>query len=353
VVAGAWGGAFWGFLIGLLFFVPFLGLALGAVTAALMGAFTDVGIDDRFIREVQEQVQPGQSALFLLVREVTLDRVLAALRPYHPAVLQTSLSAEQEAKLREALGGAPAEAVAAAAAAAAEPAAAAADGAAAAEPTAAPAPLVAAAAGALLFDGAATDAWRMSTITNQPGRDDPGRFVVVDGALEAAPGTEQGLLWHTTPTPPDFVLTLEWVRWLDTDDSGVFVRFPHPDSKGYDNTAFVAGDFGFEVQIDERGWPDGAGIHGTGAIYDQPGQVLTRQPARPPGQWNRYEIRVQGQTYTVALNGTQVTSFTFTPGSDPAHPDRELPGTTAVPRFIGLQTHTGRVAFRDIWITAI
>ena len=103
---GAWGGAFWGMLFGLLFFVPFLGLALGAVTGALLGKFRDVGIDDRFIRDVQAKVQPGQSALFLLVREVTLDRVLAALQPYHPEVLQTSLSAEQEARLREALGGA-------------------------------------------------------------------------------------------------------------------------------------------------------------------------------------------------------------------------------------------------------
>jgi uncharacterized membrane protein len=107
VGAGAWGGAFWGMLLGLLFFVPFLGLAIGAVTGALVGKFTDVGIDDTFIREVEQKVQPGTSALFLLVREATMDRVLAALQPYHPEVLQTSLSAEQEARLREAFGGAP------------------------------------------------------------------------------------------------------------------------------------------------------------------------------------------------------------------------------------------------------
>ena len=105
VGAGAWGGAFWGMLLGLLFFVPFLGLAIGAVTGALMGKFTDVGIDDKFIRDVGEKVKPGQSALFLLVREATMDRVLAALKPYGPEVLQTSLSTEQEARLREAFGG--------------------------------------------------------------------------------------------------------------------------------------------------------------------------------------------------------------------------------------------------------
>ena len=104
---GAWGGAFWGMLLGLLFFAPWLGLAIGAVTGALAGKFADIGIDDTFIRDVEQKITPGTSALFLLVRRATLDRVLAALQPYHPEVLQTSLSAEQEARLREAFGGAP------------------------------------------------------------------------------------------------------------------------------------------------------------------------------------------------------------------------------------------------------
>jgi uncharacterized membrane protein len=107
VGAGAWGGAFWGMLIGLLFFMPWLGLAVGAVTGALAGKFTDIGIDDNFIREVGQKIQPGTSALFLLVRQATMDRVLEALKPYNPEVLQTSLSAEQEARLREAFGAAP------------------------------------------------------------------------------------------------------------------------------------------------------------------------------------------------------------------------------------------------------
>jgi uncharacterized membrane protein len=107
VGAGAFGGAFWGMLIGLLFFMPWLGLAVGAVTGALAGKFTDIGIDDNFIREVGQKIQPGTSALFLLVRQATMDRVLEALKPYNPEVLQTSLSAEQEAKLRDAFGAAP------------------------------------------------------------------------------------------------------------------------------------------------------------------------------------------------------------------------------------------------------
>ena len=105
VGAGALGGAFWGMLIGLLFFMPWLGLAIGAVTGALTAKFADIGIDDGFIRDVGQKIQPGQSALFLLVRQATMDRVLEALKPYNPEVLQTNLSQEQEAKLREAFGG--------------------------------------------------------------------------------------------------------------------------------------------------------------------------------------------------------------------------------------------------------
>jgi Domain of Unknown Function (DUF1080) len=118
-----------------------------------------------------------------------------------------------------------------------------------------------------LFDGTSLAGWTMSTIRNQPGHDDPARFILTDAALEAIPGTDLGLLWHATPTPANFVLKLEWRTWRSEDNSGVFVRFPHPDSKNYDNTAFVGVDFGFEVQIDQLGQPDGAGVPRTGAIY--------------------------------------------------------------------------------------
>src|SRR6187455_612416 len=64
--SGALGGAFWGMLFGLLFFVPFFGLAIGAVMGGLMGKFSDYGIDDNFIKQVQSKVTPGTSALFLL-----------------------------------------------------------------------------------------------------------------------------------------------------------------------------------------------------------------------------------------------------------------------------------------------
>ncbi|MGI9100551.1 MAG: family 16 glycoside hydrolase [Solirubrobacteraceae bacterium] len=199
-----------------------------------------------------------------------------------------------------------------------------------------------------LFDGSNAAKWRMSTIRNQPGRDNPGRFIVVDGGLEAVTGSDLGLYWHTDPTPPDFVLKLQWRRFSDDDNSGVLLRFPDPDSKGYDNTAFVATDFGFEVQIDQLARNDGAAIHKTAAIYGLVGPTdPANLPVNAPGEWNQYEIRVQGQVYDVLLNGSHVTHF--------VNPDanRGLPSTAAIPSFIGLQTHTGRVGFRDIQIKAL
>jgi uncharacterized membrane protein len=98
----ALGGTFWGMLFGLLFFVPFLGAAIGAGMGALIGHFADYGIDDNFIRQVQQKVTPGTSALFLLVGQVTTDRVVEALKGEQFEILQTNLSAEQEEKLRAA-----------------------------------------------------------------------------------------------------------------------------------------------------------------------------------------------------------------------------------------------------------
>jgi hypothetical protein len=195
-----------------------------------------------------------------------------------------------------------------------------------------------------LFDGFNTSKWRMSSITGQPpDKSNPGNFIVVDGTLEATPGNDLGLFWYTDPMPADFVLKLEWLRWTNDGNSGVFVRFPKPDGKGYNNQAYVGVHFGFEVQIDELGAPDALAIHKTGAIYDEPSQTLTQQPAKPAGQWNEFEIRVQGQTYTVLLNGTQATVF-----SNP-HAGRGLPSAPGAPSFIGLQSHFGsRVAFRKI-----
>jgi len=102
--AGALSGAFWGMLIGLLFFVPFLGMAVGAAMGGLAGAAADLGIDDNFIKEVGNSIQPGNSAIFVLVRESTADKVIEQLKPFGGKIIHTSLSAENEAQLKAAFG---------------------------------------------------------------------------------------------------------------------------------------------------------------------------------------------------------------------------------------------------------
>ena len=167
-----------------------------------------------------------------------------------------------------------------------------------------------------------------------------GRFDVVDGALVARPGSDIGLYWYTQPSPADFELALEFRQGTLADNSGVFVRFPDLDSKGYNNTAYVAVDYGFEIQIDGLGAPDGAPKHMTGAIYNTDDQAFSLVAARPAGEWNEYVISAIGQVYTVALNGTQTTRFVNT---------NVMRGAPA-PAFIGVQTHPGNgdVAFRNV-----
>ena len=105
VAAGAASGSLWGTLVGLLFLNPLLGLALGAASGAIGGALTDVGINDKFMKDMGEQLTPGSSALFVLVRKSTPDRVIPELRELGGKVFTTSLSKEQEQQLREALEG--------------------------------------------------------------------------------------------------------------------------------------------------------------------------------------------------------------------------------------------------------
>lgn len=100
--AGALGGAFWGMLFGLLFLVPLLGAAIGAAAGALAGKFSDVGIDDDFIRRIKDDIQPGSSALFVLTSDAVLDRVREAFAGQHPELVFTNLSNGQERALREA-----------------------------------------------------------------------------------------------------------------------------------------------------------------------------------------------------------------------------------------------------------
>jgi len=101
--AGAMGGTFWGMLIGMIFLNPLAGAAIGAGAGALSGKLKDIGISDQFMKELGETFTPGSSALFVLVRKVTPDKVLEALKDFKGTVLKTSLTADREEKLREVL----------------------------------------------------------------------------------------------------------------------------------------------------------------------------------------------------------------------------------------------------------
>ena len=106
---GASGGAFWGLLIGFLFMNPLLGVAVGAGAGALSGALTDYGINDNFMKEVSEVLQPGQAALFMMVRQHASDRVIERLGEKGGRIIRTNLDTTKEAAVRDAFSKAHAE----------------------------------------------------------------------------------------------------------------------------------------------------------------------------------------------------------------------------------------------------
>jgi uncharacterized membrane protein len=101
--AGAASGSFWGLLIGVLFLNPLLGVVAGAASGALGGALTDVGINDAFMKDLAANLRPGNAALFVLVQEMTADKVLKEISSYGGVVLKTSLDETKEQVLRDAL----------------------------------------------------------------------------------------------------------------------------------------------------------------------------------------------------------------------------------------------------------
>lgn len=101
VAAGAIGGMFWGFLLGVIFLTPLFGMALGTAFGALGGAFRDYGIDDDFIKRVRSAVTEGTSALFLMTSDAVLERVSERMKDTKFDIIATNLSQDQEDKLRE------------------------------------------------------------------------------------------------------------------------------------------------------------------------------------------------------------------------------------------------------------
>jgi choline dehydrogenase-like flavoprotein len=182
---------------------------------------------------------------------------------------------------------------------------------------------------------------------------DPNQQVII-----ARPGSDIGLLFFIARAYSDFELRLQFRLDSRQDNSGVFVRFRDPrqpppagvnDPRIAGNPAWLAVDTGFEIQIDEQARNDGADLHRTGAVYAIPvggavgQQAFARASSLQPGEWNDYEIKVVGDTYTVALNGLQTAAFTNNDMSRGRAASQDpLSG------FIGLQTHTGAVSFRAV-----
>jgi uncharacterized membrane protein len=101
--AGAARGGFWGALIGLIFLNPLFGFAIGAAAGAVSGALADVGIDDKFMKQLGATLKPGTAALCVLIRQMTPDKVIDEIKQFGGTLIQTNLCNENEAKLRQAL----------------------------------------------------------------------------------------------------------------------------------------------------------------------------------------------------------------------------------------------------------
>jgi uncharacterized membrane protein len=105
VGGGASWGMLWGLLFGMLFFVPVFGMAVGAGLGAIFGTMEKTGIDTAFQEQIRDMVQPGTSALFLVVEKATPDKAIDDLSRFGGTVLRASLSMDAENELQDALHG--------------------------------------------------------------------------------------------------------------------------------------------------------------------------------------------------------------------------------------------------------
>jgi hypothetical protein len=167
-----------------------------------------------------------------------------------------------------------------------------------------------------------------------------GNFIIIESEKALLTHGGLGLLWYYKKKFKDFILALEWKVSNRSDNSGVFVRFPNPFTDPN-----IAIEYGYEIQIDDIGSPDGKPIHRTGAIYNYKGPSSTKTKSSAKqlavGRWNTFEIVVIQQSYSVTLNKEKVvTNFI---------------GNRSLEGFIGLQNHDDRskVYFRNIMIKEI
>ncbi|PCG84457.1 glycosyl hydrolase [Streptomyces sp. WZ.A104] len=170
-----------------------------------------------------------------------------------------------------------------------------------------------------IFNGKTPEGWKQAG---------PGQFSVKDGTLHSEGG--MGLLYYQAKELKSYSLKLDW-KMAGDDNSGVFVGFPESDDP------WSAVNNGYEIQIDATDAADRT----TGAVYGfKSANIKARDRVlRPPGQWNSYEIKVQGERLRIFLNGTKINDFTNT---DPVRSLKD--------GYIGLQNHgaADQVSFRNI-----
>ncbi|WP_328726657.1 ThuA domain-containing protein [Streptomyces sp. NBC_00259] len=170
-----------------------------------------------------------------------------------------------------------------------------------------------------LFNGQTLEGWKQAG---------PGKFNVVDGELRSEGG--MGMLWYQAKELKSYSLKLDW-KMAGDDNSGIFVGFPASDDP------WSAVNNGYEVQIDATDAADRT----TGAVYGFKSADLKARDRvlRPPGQWNSYEIKVQGERLQVFLNGVKINDFTNT---DPVRSLKD--------GYVGIQNHGAddQVSFRNI-----
>jgi hypothetical protein len=240
----------------------------------------------------------------------------------------------------------------------------------------APAPVPALPAGfTALFDGTERTFQRWKPVG-------PGAFALQDGLLIAQPEGDHSVLFYAAERFADYVLRVQFRLPGPVDqfgkaigNSGVFLRFRYPHARWDDvnqqepramgNPAWVAVATGFEVQIDEQGRPAFLDKHRTGAVYDVPSgqngepkeQVYKPGPILQPGKWYEFEITVAGDKYAVGLGEVKdgqptglkrITTFTKPAGKYPLRGLAPTPDNAS--GYVGLQAHSGKVAFRAVQI---
>ncbi|WP_455360468.1 ThuA domain-containing protein [Streptomyces sp. SYSU K21746] len=172
-----------------------------------------------------------------------------------------------------------------------------------------------------LFNGETLNGWKQAG---------PGSFAIKDGTLNSTGG--MGLLWYQAKEFQSYSLKLDW-KMAGDDNSGIFVGFPASDDP------WSAVNKGYEIQIDASDAPEKT----TGSVYGfKAADIAARDAAlNPPGEWNTYEIRVEGERLRVFLNGVKINDFTNT------DPVRSL-----AQGHFGIQNHgaSDQVAFRNIQV---